>query len=106
MKKKILVLCMLLSLTAAYVSASGLASAKSSICRILFSVYDLLYYISGGVAALVITLQGVKWIGSAEDPGLRKQAKMGIVHAVVGLIIVMTASWIVIMVGGSNCVVS
>lgn len=107
MKNKVLCVGLLISFAAVQVSATstGLVSAKTAICDLLYSVYDLLYFISGGVAALVITLQGVKWIGSAEDPGLRKQAKMGVIHAVVGLLIVMTAAWIVIMVGGSDCVV-
>jgi hypothetical protein len=96
----------LLALAAAAVCANstGLVSAKSAICDILFNVRDLLTFISAGLAALVITLQGLKWIGSAEDPGSRKSAKMGIIHAVVGLIIVMLAVWIVTMVyTGPTC---
>jgi len=105
-KHKILT-CLLFCIAVSYASATstGLVSAKTAICTILYNIYDLLYFIAGGVAALVITLQGVKWIGSAEDPGLRKQAKMGIIHAVVGLIIVSIAAWIVVSVSGSNCVV-
>ncbi len=84
-------------------AATGVESAKTAICNVLFNIRDFLYAIAGGVATLVITLQGIKWIGSAEDPGLRKQAKQGIIHAVVGLIIVLLASWIVIIVFGSTC---
>jgi hypothetical protein len=85
-------------------AASGLASAKTRICLVLYNIRDLLFFISAGIAAVVIVLQGVKWIGSAEDPGARKQAKQGIIHAVVGLVIVLIAVWIVVMVvGAAQC---
>jgi hypothetical protein len=58
--------------------------------------------IAGGVAIVIIVLQGVKWTGSAEDPGARKQAKQGIIHVVVGLVIVLLAVWIVGMVFSNN----
>jgi len=87
-------------------AATGLNSAKTKICNVLYNVRDLLTFIAGGIAAVVIVLQGIKWIGSAEDPGARKQAKQGIIHAVVGLIIVLIAVWIVVMVVGNQCRVS
>ncbi len=88
---------------AAGATSTGALSAKTAICDVLFNIRDLLYAIAGGVAAVVITLQGIKWAGSAEDPGARKQAKQGIIHAVVGLIIVLLAVWIVVLVFGSQC---
>lgn len=89
---------------AGYTESEGMTSAREAICGILYNIRTLLYFIAGGIAAVVITLQGIKWASSAEDPGARKQAKEGIIHAVVGLIIVMVAVWIVLMViGGSQC---
>ena len=83
---------------------SGMQSAQEAICNILYNIRNLLFYIAAGVAVVVITLQGVKWAGSADDPGARKQAKQGIVHAIIGLVIVMIAVWIVLMVfTGSQC---
>ena len=96
-----LVVLTLVGLVAA--ASTGAESAKTAICTVLGNIRDLLYAIAGGVAAVVITLQGIKWAGSAEDPGARKQAKQGIIHAVVGLIIVLLAVWIVVMVFGSQC---
>jgi hypothetical protein len=95
-----LVLLTLVGLVAA--GATGLDSAKTRICEILYNIRDLLTFIAAGIAAVVIVLQGVKWVGSAEDPGARKQAKQGIIHAVVGLVIVLVAVWIVVMVVASN----
>ena len=107
--KQLLVLGLLLMATIGFAAAggttsSGMLSARAAICNILYNIRDLLFYIAAGVAVVVITMQGVKWAGSADDPGARKQAKEGIIHAVVGLIIVMIAVWIVVLVfTGSQC---
>ena len=106
MKKMNVLLAGVLSLMmagfAAAASSSGTASAITAICNVLHNVQILLFAIAGGVGVVVITLQGIKWAGSAEDPGARKQAKQGIVHAIIGLIIVILAVWIVIMVFSSG----
>ncbi|MFC2162755.1 hypothetical protein ACFLRF_03665 [Candidatus Altiarchaeota archaeon] len=78
--------------------STGMISARSVLCRILYNIRMLLSFIAAAVAAVVITLQGLKWAGSAEDPGARKQAKQGMIHAVIGLIIVLLAIWIVTMI--------
>ena len=80
---------------AAWTTRSEAKKAATAICKILFNLQFLLTSIAGGLGIVVITLQGIKWIGSAEDPGARKQAKQGIIHAVVGLIIVILAVFIV-----------
>jgi len=72
--------------------------AAIAICGIFVNIYYFLYSIAGGIGTVIITLQGIKWIGSAEDRDVRKQAKQGIIHAVIGLIIVMLAVAIVQMV--------
>ena len=93
--KKLLSILLVLAV-AAYVSAASAAtSATSAICQVLSNIQWMLYMIAAGVGVVVITLQGIKWTGSAEDPGARKQAKQGIIHAVVGLLIVLMAVWIV-----------
>jgi formate-dependent nitrite reductase membrane component NrfD len=94
--KKLLSILLVLAV-AAFVSAqsSGVSSATSAICQVLSNIQWMLYMIAAGVGVVVITLQGIKWTGSAEDPGARKQAKQGIIHAVVGLLIVLMAVWIV-----------
>ena len=101
MKK--LIACLLVLAMAGLAAASGPATAISAICNVLHNIQILLYAIAGGVGVVVITLQGIKWAGSAEDPGARKQAKQGIIHAIIGLIIVLLAVWIVVLVftGGS-----
>jgi len=39
------------------------------------------------LGALVITIAGFKWVGSADDAGARKQAKDMIINALVGIMI-------------------
>ena len=102
MSKKLLISgCLLLSMVGVAVATgatAGVVSAQTAICTILSNIQLLLMAIAGGIGIVVITLQGIKWAGSAEDPGARKQAKQGIIHAVIGLIIVMLAVWIVVIV--------
>lgn len=105
--KMILSSALILSFLAAFATAqptTGATQATSAICTILYNVTWLLRMITAGVGTVVIVLQGIKWAGSAEDPGARKQAKQGIIHAVVGLIIVLLAVWIVeIVFAGGAC---
>ena len=100
--KKLISLGLLALMMAGFAAAasvsSGMVSAQTAICDILYNIRNLLSFIAAGVAVVVITLQGIKWAGSADDPGARKKAKEGIVHAVVGLIIVLIAVWIVVLV--------
>jgi Na+-driven multidrug efflux pump len=72
--------------------------AANAICSVFGNIYFFLYSIAGGIGTVIITLQGIKWIASAEDRDVRKEAKQGIIHAVIGLIIVVLAVWIVEMV--------
>jgi hypothetical protein len=97
-----LLLLALIGLVSATTQSTGMKSATTAICDILQNIQWLLYAIAGGVGIVVITLQGIKWAGSAEDPGARKQAKQGIIHAVIGLVIVILAVWIVMMVFTAN----
>jgi hypothetical protein len=91
--------CLLLTAGfAAATSSTTIVSAATAVCKVLENIQALLWSIAGGLAVVVITLQGIKWTGSAEDPGARKSAKMGVIHAVVGLIIVLLATWIVAVV--------
>jgi hypothetical protein len=84
--------------SAAITVSTGASNAATTLCSILMSIEYMLYFIAAAVGIVVIVLQGIKWAGSAEDPGARKQAKQGIIHAIIGLIIVVLAVTIVTMV--------
>ncbi|MEM4347405.1 MAG: hypothetical protein QW802_02325 [Candidatus Altiarchaeota archaeon] len=61
------------------------------ICRVFY----LIFWATAAIAALVILIAGVKWIGSGDDPSARGAAKGTIVHAIIGLIIVIIAVFLV-----------
>jgi len=113
MKVKILALGMLSLLVVLAASASAqtvtqpyLQQAQDKICNVLQVIYELLIYIAGGVGALVITIQGVTWVASADDANARKTAKTAVVHVLIGLIIVSLALVLVAMVlpASAGCV--
>jgi hypothetical protein len=99
MKRDNIVLILVL-LLAAGVSAENTAAKETAgvindvLCRVIF----ILFIIAPGIGAIIITLEGIRWSASADDPGARKRAKEGIIHAVVGLIIVLVAIPLVTMV--------
>lgn len=106
MKKMILlaVLVMLVGYATAQIPGTGAGTAAGSlVCQILSNVKVFFELIATGIAIVIIVINGIKWIGSSDDPGARKQAKEGIVHAIVGLIIVILAVEIVGLVTSANC---
>lgn len=88
----------LLVFLAATASADEVSDVISKVNGALCNVLLLLYVIAPAIGSLVITMQGIKWIASEADPGARKEAKEGVIHVVVGLIIVLLAIPIVSMI--------
>jgi hypothetical protein len=105
MKSKMLFATLVIFALIGLISAqnTGAKSARDVICTILNNVAWLMQVVAAGVGIVVIIIQGIKWAGSAEDPGARKQAKQGIIHAVIGLIIVVVAVNIVMLVMANDC---
>jgi hypothetical protein len=106
MKKQIVVMGLIILLCIGVTSVAAVTStpsiylvqAQNKICSVLQTVYELLIYIAGGIGALVITIQGVTWIASADDAKVRKGAKVAVIHVLIGLIIVSLALVLVAMV--------
>jgi len=91
---------------ASAINATNLTAAASTICNILQSIYGLLIYIVSGIAVLTIVIQGIMWVSSGDNAKQRHSAKDGIVHVIVGLIIIGVAISVVILVlpSGSDCI--
>ncbi|MFH1126301.1 MAG: TrbC/VirB2 family protein [Candidatus Altiarchaeota archaeon] len=70
----------------------------STICQI----YSVMYTSAGGIAALIITISGFRWVGSAEDPGIRKSAKDTILHTLVGMLLIVIATALVQLITGQT----
>jgi hypothetical protein len=103
MERRKIILAVGLVVLCAALSASGtvkeiVAPMTQTICMI----YDVMKNMAGGLAALVITIAGFKWVGSAEDPGARKQAKDTIIHAIIGMLLISVATDLVKLITGST----
>jgi type IV secretory pathway VirB2 component (pilin) len=93
--KKELKMLMLLGIVLMIGLASAQANVTSIINNLMCRILQVLWAVAAGVAVVVIVVAGIKWIGSAEDAGARAQAKSTIVHAIIGLLIVMVAMAVV-----------
>jgi len=78
--------------------SADMQGISDRISCVLCKVAQLIFLITGAIAALVIIIAGLRWLTSAEDPGARNAAKTTIVSAVIGMIIIMIAVFIVAMI--------
>lgn len=74
------------------------SKAKVPICGLYLAVI----YMGGALCALMIVYGAVKWMGGSDDPGARKTAKDLIIHAGVGLIILVIGSGLVAYASGGE----
>jgi hypothetical protein len=112
LKQKYVVMLVLVALTIlvsnVQAATTYLSQAEAKICNVMENVYELLIFIAGGLGALVIVVQGLSWVASADDAKARKGARMAVIHVLIGLIIVSLALVLVAMVlpAGSDCIVT
>lgn len=71
------------------VSADTWDDIIGTVTTVICGIYRVFYYIAGAIASVIFVIAGIKWIASENDPGTRKAAKDTMVHALVGLIIVL-----------------
>ncbi|MFC2162069.1 hypothetical protein ACFLRF_00175 [Candidatus Altiarchaeota archaeon] len=73
---------------------------RQLICQIWVDLQGVIW----GLAVLMFLYGGAKYAYSADDPGGRKQARSIAIHALVGLIIVVSASAIIAAAGGNPAI--
>ena len=88
-----------------YALSAGLASASvvnlsplpqtADTSTIISTVLSIVFGIVGALALLFITISGLRYITSAGDPQKTAQAKEGIIYALVGLAIAISAEALV-----------
>ncbi len=109
MEKRYSLTCVLLIIFLAQAVSSGFAQAiyqpvTSIICEIFKGVVN----ITGALASAIFMISGIKWIASRDDAGARNSARTSMIHAIIGLIIVLLAKTLVSGVvggmGGAICV--
>ncbi len=76
------------------ISAGGLPHAQASQGTIT-TILQIVFGIIGALALLMITVSGLRYITSAGSPEQSARAKNGIVYAIVGLVIAISAEAIV-----------
>jgi hypothetical protein len=76
-------------------STATIESVINPINCILCRIITILWGITAAITTFVIVIAGIKWMGSMDDPGARAQAKTSIIHAIVGMVIVMIALQVV-----------
>jgi hypothetical protein len=80
---------------ASFVSADFAVDVTAKVSAVVCGFVSVFISIATGVAAVVMTLAGIKWIASENDPGARKAAKDTIIHAIVGMIIITIISSVI-----------
>jgi hypothetical protein len=69
------------------------------VCDIIDQVKFVLETIGPALVVVMFTYGGVKYVFSADDPGGRKAAKNTCIHAIIGGIIILLASWVAGLIG-------
>lgn len=61
----------------------------------LQTILNIVFVITGSIAVLIIVIAGFKFVISAGDPGAVSKARNAIIYAVIGLIVIISATVIV-----------
>ena len=77
------------------------ASQGDSLKKLMGNIVNILIYISGSIAVIVIIIGGIKYVTSGGDSGQMSNAKDTILYAVIGLVVIVMAYAIVNFVLGA-----
>lgn len=99
----ILLLLLLTMLPQLVVAQDAWGTIQTKITTIICQLKTVFAATATGVAAFIMVTAGVQWVSSETDPGARKKARTTIIHAIVGLMIVMLASDIANLVLSFSC---
>ncbi|HVV66484.1 MAG TPA: pilin [Candidatus Saccharimonadales bacterium] len=81
------------------ISPGGLPRANADSSNIT-SLLNYAFAIIGGLAVIMIVVSGLRYILSSGDPQRMSKAKNGVIYALVGLVVAITAEAIVSFIGG------
>ena len=79
-------------------SSNGNGQATNTNTSEIATILQVIFGIIGALALLFITLSGVRYITAAGDPQRMQQAKEGIIYALVGIAIAVSAEALVVFV--------
>jgi len=102
----VMVLLLLGSVIAQPVPGATARMIASKVVNILCSMLMVIIFLAAGIAIIVVVLAGIKWSSAGDDPGARKQARDSVIHAIIGLIIVIVAAELVaVVIAGTDIIV-
>ena len=109
MKKFLLVFALTLLVVPFVVSAQAAESAVTTVCNVLQIAKTIVAAIGFGIAVILLIVAGIKYMTAGGDADKAGSAKTGIINAVIGIVIVVAAIFIiglaqglVMDVGGTN----
>ena len=109
MKKFLLIFALTLLFAPFIVSAQATDSAVQTICNVLQVAKTIVAAIGFGIAVILLIVAGIKYMTSGGDSEKAGAAKNSIINAVIGIVIVVAAVFIiglaqglVMDVGGTN----
>jgi magnesium-transporting ATPase (P-type) len=76
-------------------AAGGDPAATTSLNTLIQNVINVLLFIIGAIAVIMIIVGGIEYVTSAGDPAKTKKAKDTILYSIVGLVIALLAYAIV-----------
>lgn len=92
-------------------ACSNAAAKDSAICQgtqttnpltgsngLIVKITRLIAYVAGAAAVIIIMLSGFRYINSSGDATKATQARNGIIYALVGLIVIISAQYIISLV--------
>jgi hypothetical protein len=91
----------LLAATVSKIDPGGLPNQNSAGEDDITTILGIVFNIVGALALLMIVISGLRYITSSGDPQKASQAKDGIIAALAGVAIALTARAIVAFVAGS-----
>jgi hypothetical protein len=65
---------------------------------LIVKITRVIAYVSGVVAVIIIMISGLRYINSGGDPAKATQARNGIIYALAGLIVIISAQFIISLV--------
>ncbi|MDP2934146.1 MAG: TrbC/VirB2 family protein [bacterium] len=109
MKKFLLVFALMVLVVPFIVSAQAAESAVTTICNVLQVAKTIVAAVGFGIAVILLIVAGIKYMTSGGDAEKAGTAKGAIINAVIGIVIVVAAVFIiglaqglVMDVGGTN----
>lgn len=71
-----------------------------TICNILQVIKDILLAVGLGIAVIILIIGGIKYMTSGGDPEKAKSGRQMIVNALIGIVIILAAAFILALVQG------